>query len=448
MMKSNLPERAKQWSERVATEKVQAQTIHTAAYRNSGSQIGLKQFLLLRALWPQKRAAQSLENPYERRRLLSDSHLDAARKFLAALPSWDQYLQSFGKSLENLRREGFAGLDTFAVARLYQINAEGVEGSISVPKLDFTPVAQRTRARKSGRQDQDRPKTPPTPTPGPRGPSGAQIDIHGELAGEEPARSHTEAVDEIATDVGDLSLLESSHHISPFSPLATDVAQYVKAVGDEEIVNMALLVWLDSLTVHCADVNTNWSPERRAFLVRDQNAAKIYEARVDGLLYHRNHQDVLAIIEVKPFLRSSNLDAVQMQEAAQMAAWISQHPPSSSSDLLGARGKGGNDKFRYVTSYSSFLLRRGTTAPFYFNRTFGILRIALLRRLLISQDRDEIYLTVASFDTDYVEYICGKKNTATSFLEMRPYGGFNTGSASHMRGLGELILAFCLQCSS
>lgn len=73
-------------------------------------------------------------------------------------------------------------------------------------------------------------------------------------------------------------------------------------------------------------------------------------------------------------------------------------------------------------------------------------------RLLVSQDRHQIFLTLAQFDADYVDYICD--NTAASmpptqpsFLQMREYGPFDTVIDSHMKSLGRVLLAFCLRIS-
>lgn len=56
---------------------------------------------------------------------------------------------------------------------------------------------------------------------------------------------------------------------------------------------------------------------------------KVYEARVDGFLRrHGGNDEIMAIVEVKPCARASpGQTTIRMQEGAQMAAWISQHPP-------------------------------------------------------------------------------------------------------------------------
>jgi len=54
---------------------------------------------------------------------------------------------------------------------------------------------------------------------------------------------------------------------------------------------------------------------------------KVYEARVNGVFQTRRSKELRAIVEVKPFLRLRKKDAIWMQEAGQVAAWISSYPP-------------------------------------------------------------------------------------------------------------------------
>jgi len=73
---------------------------------------------------------------------------------------------------------------------------------------------------------------------------------------------------------------------------------------------------------------------------------KTYEARVDGLLRTRGSKDTQIIVEAKSCLRyqsKSNAEAILMQEAAQMAAWICDHapPPEVDGTSAGDAGKTG-----------------------------------------------------------------------------------------------------------
>ena len=71
--------------------------------------------------------------------------------------------------------------------------------------------------------------------------------------------------------------------------------------------------------------------------------------------------------------------------------------------------------------------------------------------MVVSQDKDEIWFTIAYFDDYYVEYVrqgtISKENDEQDrgFLEMEEFGPFNTGKSDHMKILGQCILAFVLE---
>lgn len=113
--------------------------------------------------------------------------------------------------------------------------------------------------------------------------------------------------------------------------MGEDMAPFHQATMDEQIVNMALVNYLNALSVHCKSVKGKWSIHRYPFQVYAPDH-KIYEARVDGYLrYEKEKMEIRAIAEVKPGIRYRTKTyrwAIQMQETAQMAAWISHHPPS------------------------------------------------------------------------------------------------------------------------
>ena len=72
----------------------------------------------------------------------------------------------------------------------------------------------------------------------------------------------------------------------------------------------------------------------------------------------------------------------------------------------------------------------------------------------MSQDRHEVFLTFATFNKDYVEYVSGnldaevgssKESNPGPFLRMNEFGPFFTTNKSHMKCLGYYVLAFTLQ---
>ncbi|KAM5353708.1 hypothetical protein ACJ41O_000358 [Fusarium nematophilum] len=92
--------------------------------------------------------------------------------------------------------------------------------------------------------------------------------------------------------------------------------------------------------------------------------------------------DTLAIIEVKPYRRmkpDANATAVRTQEGAEMASWIATEA------------------------------KRGLLPP-RITASGGM----VYRRILIAQDFDEIFVTIAEFDDLYVRYITGNNNQPLS----------------------------------
>lgn len=67
------------------------------------------------------------------------------------------------------------------------------------------------------------------------------------------------------------------------------------------------------------------------------------------------------------------------------------------------------------------------------------------RRLLISQDRHQVHVVVATYDDHYVDYIKARNPRTKSFLQMEDYGPFDVTHHKHMYLLGRLMLALSLQ---
>lgn len=66
----------------------------------------------------------------------------------------------------------------------------------------------------------------------------------------------------------------------------------------------------------------------------------------------------------------------------------------------------------------------------------------------MSQDRHEIYLTFAKFDSSYVRYLKEGTIEGEPFLSMYEFGPFDLRNMGHMKKLGEVILTLTLQMSS
>jgi len=113
------------------------------------------------------------------------------------------------------------------------------------------------------------------------------------------------------------------------SPITKDnIAQY-PASDDEQTVNTALILFLKASTMHIV-TSAEWTLHRKGSRVgsKNDNDEKGYEARVDGYLRRRSDNEILVILETKSSVRKKWLFDFEMQEAAQIAAWISNFPES------------------------------------------------------------------------------------------------------------------------
>jgi hypothetical protein len=67
-------------------------------------------------------------------------------------------------------------------------------------------------------------------------------------------------------------------------------------------------------------------------------------------------------------------------------------------------------------------------------------------RLVIAQDRHEIFLVHASYHPDYLQYLKKEDGriTANAFLTMAIYGPWDTNKADDMKDLAVIIVAMSL----
>ncbi|TAQ89487.1 hypothetical protein B7494_g2163 [Chlorociboria aeruginascens] len=145
---------------------------------------------------------------------------------------------------------------------------------------------------------------------------------------------------------------------TPQTPLAKARALDIEMFPenpDEQIVNTALINFLEAITIHLP-CPAYWSLHRKAFRIEK------FEARVDGYLAQEGTGHIKAIIEVKAALRNRQeySSRVRMQEGAQMAAWI----------------------FTDKKEEGCFIIDQ---------------QAGRRRRILISQDRHQIFLTFADY---------------------------------------------------
>ncbi|KNG90030.1 hypothetical protein ANOM_001591 [Aspergillus nomiae NRRL 13137] len=122
-----------------------------------------------------------------------------------------------------------------------------------------------------------------------------------------------------------------------------------------------------------------------------------FVAYTDGQLVDTFSREIVALIEYQRSRRAYHSPAVDMQEVAQMVAWVKQHP-----------GVPGNGK-----------------------------------RVLVSQDGTNIYISVFQYDQGWLRYLKGGRGSIVhpGFAYMHRYGPWNIWKAAQMNHFAEIILA-------
>ncbi|KAI0104626.1 hypothetical protein GGR51DRAFT_521573 [Nemania sp. FL0031] len=390
-----LPETVEAWHTVAEARGLKMESIFGHHAYKSASAIEFDQFLLLRVICPRRLSPKSIYKTYYRSKWLRSDSFDVAVASLKAQEAWKPYIKSTPQTLQQQQQQqtesSLALLGLFSLVRYYQLEVTRTkQDNLSRPKLEWTPIALRTRRRLAIQA-----QPPETPTRPPRSRKEDIASVEDAFGGLEIG-SATEPSPDLST-LGIPGTLSSL-----YSPDDDDAASF-KAANDEQIVNTALLLYLNALAISCSQVQGHWTLHRKRFVL-ESKGEKVYEARVDGYLCSKDNE-VKAIVEVKPYTRSSKLENIRMQEAAQMAAWINSDPPNVQT-----------------------MREQKKTC----------------RRLLISQDHNQIFITIAEFDADYVDYICDRPSIEHSLLEMQEYGPFRTDDPEMMEILGYLMLGFTI----
>lgn len=279
------PTTAQDWRNEVKPLELEDTTIHSTAL-SSASKFGFEQFLLLRVLWKQRPPVSIL--PLAEMK----AWVPQATEMLAQYKSWATYCNSFRSQAES--PEG-----TFAIAKYYQREVANTEDRAD-PDAFATPISSRTRAgmnQVSNGMAGLSLEPPETPTK-----KGRKSDFNDRLPSE---------------DESSPSPSPSPMHL--VTPITRELGKILyPPTKDEQIVNTALIVFLNALTIHFP-LSSKWTLHRKPFIANFKDAK--FEARTDGYLDSPGGK-ARVLIEVKPVLRSLNLLAIQMQESAQMVAWI------------------------------------------------------------------------------------------------------------------------------
>ncbi|KAJ5963587.1 uncharacterized protein N7479_003463 [Penicillium vulpinum] len=387
MDSQHLPQTSDEWSNLIP-ENVKGKTIHDADLA-SASKFAMDQFLLLRVLWKQYEDPRRIHDVLDMK-----GWVERASAMLNRYQSWSTYCDSF-ESERNIP-EG-----TFAIARHYQLEVAKTENKVD-PLAFYTPIARRTRNSYAQRGRNDLHLVTPI-----------KVKVNFPDLSIRPKRMEAN-FDDIEDDEDEEdSKNDGDDPLTPFkptSPMPQELANILyPPTKDEQIVNTALVVFLNALTIYFP-LSMHWTLHRKSFTAAFENAE--FQARTDGYLGD-SQGNPSVLIEVKPVRRSRKLQVIQMQESAQMVAWI----------------KCDDEKAQKAHKM----------------------------RLHISQDRHEVFVTVAKYDKKYLEYLNNPRPSSDededgdenkenlSFLTMHQFGPWNTLDRSHIRELGPILLAITLK---
>lgn len=331
-MDRRLPGTVSEWKQMAEEEGILDMTIHELQKIPSASKMELCVALLLRTLW-----TPHIAKDFSMSELgINKTHEELAKNFFLQNKFYQPYLNDIA-TYRRSRPKGIPmpELGCFTLARYYQLEIqpndteESATYEISPLKTRSKTFASRVGQGTTGDQqshstaldrrqlEKDLPEssTPPrslsssnpSSIDSPLAGRGKKPSPHGE------ASTHDELSHERLTDDEYQSI--SSHSAAHASAVPTLYPQ----TEDEQIVNIALILFANSLTVQCRDAKAQWTPIRKVLQTRLENAS--FEARTDGFL-RGCEGSIEAIVEVKPRLRAVKLQATQIQETAQMVSWI------------------------------------------------------------------------------------------------------------------------------
>ena len=282
---SDFPRTPAEWEK--AQKNLKVPNFHALSKLDSGSEIARPQFLLLRALWDvQKQYLFKIEE------WLQEEYVQRAVSFLAECQDWNSYLGSFNRGIKFEQRP-FPSLGDFTLVKYSQFEADTVqEKNSSENVLWLQPKTRSMTAREKAQKE-------------------------GEMA--TPSKVRADQKQYLPQGMSPWSAARKADQKVLYPP-----------TEDEQIVNVALLNFLTVLTIAHDDVCLRWCLARKNlhFVCRDEKYGDVkYQARTDGYLRGHRHSTPYAIVEVKPFIRADKPNT-RWQETAQMAAWISEDPPT------------------------------------------------------------------------------------------------------------------------
>jgi hypothetical protein len=292
---NDLPASPAEWER--AQQSFEAESIHTLGPLDSASNIQKPHFLLLRALWVRK-----IQSKFAIKDWLEKTYIEDAVLFLDDYSDWKSYLESFSQDIK-LEQRPFPSLGAFTLVKYSQLEADTTEKKNSNASVLVSPPKTRSMTAAEKAQNAT-PSKPPT-------------NLRKFLNIE-----HDDDEDSFQDD-------PDTSYLSPWTPAKKGEQKILyPPTQDEQIVNAALLNFLAVVTIAHPHTRLRWCLAHK--VLKFVCKAAQYEARTDGYLRGQNHSTAYAIVEAKPYIRENAVHTL-WQETAQMAAWISEDPPTGGS---------------------------------------------------------------------------------------------------------------------
>lgn len=67
-----------------------------------------------------------------------------------------------------------------------------------------------------------------------------------------------------------------------------------------------------------------------------------------------------------------------------------------------------------------------------------------LSRIIISQDRHELFVTIGSYIGSYVQFVKGTQGKYPDYLQLQEYIPWKISSQNNMRHVALIMVAFCI----
>ncbi|OAA74173.1 hypothetical protein ISF_01074 [Cordyceps fumosorosea ARSEF 2679] len=281
---------------------------------------------------------------------------------------------------------------------------------------------------------------------------------------------------------GPPSLPTESSSISTLSEVTVDATAARWQVEDEEIVNVAFVLFLNALVRATPeeDVTGDWWPCRSSFCIPNSasKAHKAYKALVDGM-FRVDGASPEQIMEQARF--REEFQRLRARAGLPAEATAKERAAGSAKSQRNAAPRGGYKHKAAIpnTKTITAIIEVKPMARAHYHHSWreqilvqeaaqmaawiGVIPALLgqkpdkngkFRRLLFSQDQREVFVTIATYTKEYIHYIMNSIDKPAyqeallgpeCFLHMQPYGPFRVDNVEHMAMLAPLLVALSYQ---